>query len=220
MLTQIYEVTTCLEAEAISTIGIDHIGVLVGDGSFPRELSVQKALAIMKTIRTPSVLSALFLSADLALIETMAGELGPPIVHLGASSELLSPHDVVAMRKSLPKAKFMRSVPVAGPEAVEVAKAYEGVVDWILLDSHRIGDLQIGAQGVTHDWTISRRIVESVRTPIILAGGLGPDNVKQAIEFVGPAGVDSKTRTDRCGTHSKDLAKVEAFYRAALAANS
>ena len=175
----------------------------------------EKASAVMKMIRAPSVLSALFLSADVALIERMAGELDPPIVHLGASSELLTPDLVVALRKSLPKTKFMRSVPVTGPEAVGVAQAYDGVVDWILLDSHHAGDLQIGAQGVTHDWSISRKIVESVRTPVILAGGLGPDNVKEAIRSVRPAGVDSKTRTDQEGTHSKNLGKVEAFYRAA-----
>jgi phosphoribosylanthranilate isomerase len=215
MLTQIYEVATPAEAEAISEIGVDHVGVLVGDGVFPRELPVQKASAVMKRIRAPSVLSALFLAADVALIERMAGELDPPIVHLGASSELLTPDVVMALRKSLPKSKFMRSVPVTGPEAVGVAQAYDGIVDWILLDSHRTGDLQIGAQGVTHDWRISRKIVETVRTPVILAGGLGPDNVKEAIRLVRPAGVDSKTRTDQEGTHSKDLGKVEAFYRAA-----
>ena len=215
MLTQIYEVATPAEAEAISAIGVDHVGVLVGDGAFPRELPVQKASAVMRMIRAPSVLSALFLSADVAVIERMVGELDPPIVHLGASSELLTPELVVALRKSLPKTKFMRSVPVTGFEAVGVAQAYDGVVDWILLDSHRMGDVQIGAQGVTHDWSISRKIVESVRTPVILAGGLGPDNVKEAIRSVRPAGVDSKTRTDLKGTHTKDLEKVEAFYRAA-----
>ncbi|MDH6262736.1 phosphoribosylanthranilate isomerase [Bradyrhizobium sp. BR13661] len=215
MLTQIYEVATPAEAEAISAIGVDHVGVLVGDGAFPRELSVQKASTVMKMVRAPSVLSALFLSADIALIERMARELDPPIVHLGASTELLTPDLVVALRKSLPKVKFMRSVPVTGPEAVSVAQAYDQIVDWILLDSHRIGDLQIGAQGVTHDWSIGRMIVENVRTPVILAGGLGPDNVKRAIGSVRPAGVDSKTRTDQEGTHSKDLSKVEAFYRAA-----
>ncbi|MGY4498672.1 phosphoribosylanthranilate isomerase [Bradyrhizobium sp. GM24.11] len=215
MLTQIYEVATPEEAEAISAIGVDHIGVLVGDGAFPRELPVRKASAVMKMIRPPSVLSALFLSADVPLIERMARELDAPIVHLGASSELLTPDLVLALRKSLPKTKFMRSVPVTGPDAVAVAQAYDGLVDWILLDSHRIGDLQIGAQGVTHDWGISRKIVESVRTPVILAGGLGPDNVNEAIRAVRPAGVDSKTGTDQEGTHSKDLWKVEAFYRAA-----
>jgi phosphoribosylanthranilate isomerase len=215
MLTQIYEVATPAEAEAISAIGVDHIGVLVGDGAFPRELPVHKAAAVMKAIQAPSVPSTLFLSADVALIERMARELDPPIVHLGASNELLTPDHVVALRKSLPKIKFMRSVPVTGPVAVHVARTYDGIVEWILLDSHRIGDIQIGAQGVTHDWSISRTIVETVRTPVILVGGLGPNNVKEAIRSVQPAGVDSKTKTDREGTHSKDLAKVEAFYRAA-----
>lgn len=84
MLTQIYEVATPEEAEAISAIGVDHIGVLVGDGAFPRELPVRKASAVMKMIRPPSVLSALFLSADVPLIEWMARELDAPIVHLGA----------------------------------------------------------------------------------------------------------------------------------------
>ena len=50
---------------------------------------------------------------------------------------------------------------------------------------------------------------------MILAGGLGPDNVKEAIRSVRPAGVDSNTKTDREGAHSKDLAKIEAFHRAA-----
>lgn len=215
MLTQIYEVATPAEAEAISAIGVNHVGVLVGDGAFPRELAVHKAAALMKAIRAPSVLSALFLSSNVALIERMARELDPPIVHLGASNELLTPGHVAALRRSLPGMKFMRSVSVTGPEALELARAYDGIVEWILLDNHRAGDPQIGAQGVTHDWSISRWIVETVRTPVVLAGGLGPDNVAAAIGSVRPAGVDSKTKTDREGTHSKDLVKVEAFHRAA-----
>jgi phosphoribosylanthranilate isomerase len=93
--------------------------------------------------------------------------------------------------------------------------SYDGIVDFLLLDSHREGDTQIGALGVTHDWNISRSIVESVRTPVILAGGLGPDNVADAIIAVRPAGVDSKTRTDVGDIHTKDLAKVAAFNKAA-----
>ncbi|WP_249132752.1 MULTISPECIES: phosphoribosylanthranilate isomerase [unclassified Bradyrhizobium] len=215
MLTQIYEVATPAEAEAISAIGVDHVGVLVGDGAFPRELPVSEAAAVMEAIRGPSVLSALFLSPDVAMIERMVRELRPPIVHLGASNELLAPDHVSALRRSLPGVRFMRSVPVTGPEALQVARAYDGIVEWILLDSHRVGDPQIGAQGVTHDWSISRTIVETVRTPVILAGGLGPDNVKEAIRSVQPVGVDSKTKTDSEGTHSKDLVKVQAFNRAA-----
>jgi phosphoribosylanthranilate isomerase len=53
------------------------------------------------------------------------------------------------------------------------------------------------------------------RPPAILAGGLGPENVAEAIRSVGPAGVDSKTTTDREGAHAKDLEKVRAFVEVA-----
>lgn len=109
----------------------------------------------------------------------------------------------------------MRSVLVVGPDSIAVAQSYEGIADFILLDSYRASDKQVGALGVTHDWSISRQIVERVRMPVILAGGLGPDNVAEAIRVVRPAGVDAKTRTDRGDTHTKDLEKVRAFHEAA-----
>ena len=110
---------------------------------------------------------------------------------------------------------LMRSIPVTGQASIALARGYEGIADFLLLDSHRASDRQIGALGVTHDWAISRRIVELVRTPVILAGGLGPDNVSEAIRTVRPAGVDSKTKTDRDGSHQKDLGRVRRFYEAA-----
>jgi phosphoribosylanthranilate isomerase len=51
MLTQIYEVSTREEAQSISAIGVDHIGVLVGDGQSPRELSVEAAREVAAAIR-------------------------------------------------------------------------------------------------------------------------------------------------------------------------
>jgi phosphoribosylanthranilate isomerase len=215
MLTQIYEVSNPEEADAISGIGVDHVGVLVGSGAFPRELSAKAAAEIMAAVKAPSMLSALFLSADLSLIARIVRELRPQIVHLGAASDLLLPAHVTQLRNSFPDTVLMRSVPVTGPESVAIAKSYDYLVDFLLLDSHRAGDVQIGALGITHDWSISRQIVKSVRAPVILAGGLGAENVAQAIRAVGPAGVDSKTKTDREGTHGKDLAKVRAFDRAA-----
>jgi phosphoribosylanthranilate isomerase len=111
----------------------------------------------------------------------------------------------------------MRSVPVYGEESIDIARTYEGIANYLLLDSHRPSDKQIGALGVPHDWSISRRIVEAVGTSVILAGGLDPDNVAQAIGVVRPAGVDSKTKTDREGSHAKDLERVRRFHEAARA---
>jgi phosphoribosylanthranilate isomerase len=215
MLTQIYEVSTASEADAISGLGVDHVGVLVGNGAFPRERPAREAAAILAAIRTSSKSLALFLTADFTVMEQMARELRPAIIHLGASTDLLRPADVIGLRKLLPSILLMRSVPVTGVESIAIARSYDGIVDFLLLDSHRVGDTQIGALGVTHDWNISRSIVESVRTPVILAGGLGPDNVADAILAVRPAGVDSKTRTDVGDSHTKDLAKIAAFNKAA-----
>ena len=218
MLTQIYEVATPDEAHTISAIGVDHLGVLVGNGEFPREQPLAAAARIAAAIERPSRLSALFLTADLDLIEAWARQLRPDIVHLGAASELLSPRQARALKQALPGMSIMRSVPVTGPESVEIARSYDGIADFLLLDSHRAADRQIGALGVTHDWTISRRIVEAVRAQVILAGGLGTDNVAAAIRAVRPAGVDSKTKTDRDGSHEKDLQRVRAFHEAARGA--
>jgi phosphoribosylanthranilate isomerase len=65
----------------------------------------------------------------------------------------------------------MRSVPVTGSGSIATARSYDGIVDFLLLDSHREGDAQIGALGITHDWNISRQHIvgKPFRTPIILA---------------------------------------------------
>ena len=220
MLTQIYEVSTPLEARAISAIGVAHIGILVGNGEFPRELPLAEAAQVAASVAPPAKVSALFLTADVSLIEVWAGQLCPAIVHLGAALELLSPDQTASLKRKLPGRLLMRSIPVTGEESLALARGYEGIVDFLLLDSHREADRQIGALGVTHDWRISRRIVDLVSVPVILAGGLGPDNVAEAIRAVRPAGVDSKTRTDRpgshaIGSHAKDLDRVRRFHMAA-----
>jgi phosphoribosylanthranilate isomerase len=217
MLTQIYEVSTAEEAEAISIIGVDHIGVLVGDGEFPREQPTASASKIAAAIVPPAKFSALFLTADISKIEIWTRELCPSIVHLGASTDLLVPSDVAVLRKHLPNSMIMRSIPVSGEESLGIAQSYDGIADFLLLDTYRPSDRQIGALGITHDWSISRRIVGLVRIPVILAGGLGPDNVDAAIRAVRPAGVDSKTKTDQNGSHAKDLDRVRRFHEAARA---
>ena len=101
---------------------------------------------------------------------------------------------------------------MSNQESISIAKSYDGIADLLLLDSYTPGDRQIGALGVTHDWALDRAIVEHVNTPVIIAGGLGPDNVCDAIKAIHPAGVDSKTKTDKSdGSHAKDLDKVQRF---------
>lgn len=218
MLTQIYEAQTPAAAEAVSAIGVDHIGVLVGWGDFPREIGLSEAAAVAAAIHPGSKFSALFLGNEVMRIEQMTRALSPAILHLGAAPERLSVEATAALKYALPNVAIMRSIPVIGEESIALAQSYDGIADFLLLDSHRTGDNQIGALGLAHDWSISRRIVEAVKTPVILAGGLGPDNVAEAIRQVRPAGVDSKTKTDIPGSHTKDIDRVRRFHQNAKAA--
>lgn len=212
MLVQIYEVSSPEEARALSIFGVDHIGVLVGDGSFPREQSITRAREIFSAVSRDSLGSALSLSDDLDLIRKIVTELEPDILHLGASTDLLTREDVILLKRDFPGLKLMRSIAMVDRKSVEIAKSYDQVADMLLLDSHIVGDKQIGALGVTHDWELDRQIKESVSIPVIMAGGLGPENVLDAINFVHPSGVDSKTKTDKTdGSHTKDLKKVRQF---------
>ena len=212
MLVQIYEISSPEEANALGDLGVDHIGVLVGDGSFPRERTIDDARLIFSAVPSSSKGSALLLSSDMRLIKHVVSELKPAILHLGASTDLLTPSTVRDLKKQCGPLTVMRSIPVVGDESIAIAKSYDGIADMLLLDSHRPGDRQIGALGVTHSWEIDRKIVENVRIPVIIAGGLGPDNVIDAIRAVQPVGVDSKTKTDKDdGSHDKDLQSVRLF---------
>lgn len=220
MIVQIYETRSAAEARALAAWGVDHIGVLVGFGAFPRELDPAAARAVFAACPDTVKRVALSLSADPDEISRAIAETRPDIVHLGAAIELFSAAMAGALKMRHPSCRIMRSIPVIDAQSVTLAKDYEGVADFLLLDSHRPGDIQIGAQGRTHDWAISRRIVERVAVPAILAGGLGPDNVAEAIRAVGPAGVDSKTLTDRPDGAGKDFGAVARFVAAARDARS
>ena len=221
MIVQIYEVTTPAETRTLVEVGVDHIGVLVGDGSFPREQTIEKASEILAAVPAGSKTSALSLSHELDLIVRITAALLPDILHLGAAPQHLSPAQVRTLKTAFPQVALMRSIPVIDESSIALARSYDGVADWLLLDSYESGDRQIGALGVTHSWELDRRIIESVRIPAIIAGGLGPENVHEAIRVARPTGVDSKTKTDKNdATHTKDLKKVLAFVTAARNANN
>ena len=212
MLVQIYEISSPGEANALGDLGVDHIGVLVGDGSFPRERTIDDARVIFSAIPSSSKATACCSLSDVRLIEHVIAELKPEILHLGASTDLLTSSTVEELKKQCGPLTVMRSIPVIGDESIAIAKSYEGIADMLLLDSHRPGDRQIGALGITHSWEIDRKIIVSVHIPVVIAGGLGPDNVIDAIRAVRPAGIDSKTKTDKDdGSHTKDLQKVKRF---------
>jgi phosphoribosylanthranilate isomerase len=215
MLVQIYEVQTPEEAVALARLGVDHVGVLVGDGAFPRELPVEQAKAIFAATPPGTKRVALSLSAEWAEVARVARETRPDIIQIQVATEDFSVAVTRALKAQFPEILVMRAIPIIDETSIEIARSYQGVADFLLLDSYDPGSRQFGALGRTHDWSVSRRIVDGVSIPAILAGGLGPDNVAEAIAAVRPAGVDSKTKTDRADGAGKDLDKVRRFIAAA-----
>ncbi len=116
------------------------------------------------------------------------------------------------LRDALPGISLVQVIHVAGPESVDEALAVAGMVDAVLLDSgnQKLAAKELGGTGRTHDWSISRKIVESVCVPVFLAGGLTPENVATAIREVRPFGLDicSGLRTDG----NLDEEKVKRFF--------
>ncbi|MCH8289127.1 MAG: phosphoribosylanthranilate isomerase [Candidatus Marinimicrobia bacterium] len=104
------------------------------------------------------------------------------------------------LRETLPGIKIVQVIHVTGEESVEEAISIAPEVDALLLDSGNTSSAvkELGGTGRTHDWKLSRKIVDSVDIPVWLAGGLNPDNIADAIKTVKPYGVDvcSGVRTD------------------------
>jgi phosphoribosylanthranilate isomerase len=96
------------------------------------------------------------------------------------------------LHDALPGVSLVQVVHVTGPEAVDEAIAVAPQVDAILLDSgnQSLAIKELGGTGRTHDWSLSRKIRESIEAPLFLAGGLNPANVAAAIREVQPFGID------------------------------
>jgi len=94
---------------------------------------------------------------------------------------------------------------------------YAPLVDAFITDSWDPATGACGATGRVHDWDVSRQLAELSPKPLILAGGLGPENVRQAIIQVRPAGVDAHTGVERPDGR-KDEKRVRSFVEEARAA--
>jgi phosphoribosylanthranilate isomerase len=119
----------------------------------------------------------------------------------------LSPDVVINLKRRKPELRFIKSIHIESG-ALDW-RSWERYVDAILIDSiDRISD-RIGGTGMTHDWSISAEVVQQCPIPVILAGGLSPANVAQAIATVKPWAVNVNSGVENNG--AKDPSLVAAF---------
>jgi phosphoribosylanthranilate isomerase len=117
--------------------------------------------------------------------------------------ETLSPQQLNTLSERI-DAQVIAVVDVAEPEI----PAYADVTDVLLVDSTR--EDGGGGTGETHDWERTRDIAAKIDVPLVLAGGLHPNNVRSAIETVNPFGVDTASGVERV-EGQKDHSAVELF---------
>ena len=106
--------------------------------------------------------------------------------------DAVSTDTYLALRKSLPAVKLVQVIHVQHEKSVDEAIETAPYVDAILLDSGNpnLEVKELGGTGRTHNWKLSRKIRESISVPVFLAGGLKPENIRQAIDEVKLFGID------------------------------
>ncbi|MBD2178242.1 phosphoribosylanthranilate isomerase [Pseudanabaena sp. FACHB-1998] len=218
MYIKICGITKLDQAQAIAQMGVEALGFICVSSS-PRYISPLQIGQITSSLPTlePRVgqrvttleLIGVFLNASPEeIFQTLIqGGLNGVQLHGDESpefcSELRSHLDKTNINRQI---KLIKALRVKNAEGLAQAQIYSDVVDTILLDAY---DPQMaGGTGKTIDWQMLRDF--RPRCPWWLAGGLSPENVKQAIALVSPDGLDVSSGVER-SAGDKDLFKVEQF---------
>lgn len=233
MIVQIYEIQTPQEAEKCIELGIDNIGSVLLSRDEWRVPLLKEVHRLTDSTDTKSVLLPLFMDDD--TLYRALDYYRPDHVHF---CESLTDHDggeidlegffryQKKLKEYFPEIDIIRSIPVCekgkspGFSTLKIARTLEPVSDYFLTDTWVEKEPvtgYIGITGKTVDWEIARELVVQSDIPVILAGGLSPENVYDALLKTLPAGADSCTQTNFVGEpgkpvrFKKDFKKVEKF---------
>lgn len=225
MIIQIYPIISAEEALAAITAGVNYLGIvppqiIPGMGKIPGELSEEGVFDILRATEGKATRVLIVISNDPEYCYQTAIKYKPDVLHLSGGEFFSTEEFSGRLKAAVPGILIEQAIPVASEAAVELAVKHSTHADLMILDSVIQGRSGIGAVGKTHDWSIDQRIVESVNIPVIIAGGLSPENVAEAIIATRPAGVDSCTRTNKTlpdGTECKDIDRVRRFCEIAKA---
>jgi phosphoribosylanthranilate isomerase len=181
------------EASMLIQNGIRYLGFPLRVPDRSREdLSEADAATIIRSLPYDCHAVLITYIKDANDIVDFCGQLGTQIVQLHGA---VSVDQLSKLRQHAPKITIIKSVVVGNQpqELFEVIDQATRFVDAFLIDTFDPQTGWSGATGKTHDWTISKRLINHSRLPVILAGGLNPGNVHEAILQVRPAGVDVHT---------------------------
>jgi phosphoribosylanthranilate isomerase len=191
------------DLEATVSAGADAVGLISGvETETPREIPPGTAVELSRAAPpfVTTVLVTMPATPDAAV--DLAGRVQPDVVQVHGD---LTPGDLAYLSANV-SGDVMAAVTPAG------AADHDTVADALVVDS--LDEAGAGGTGETHDWTATRELVEALASPIMLAGGLTPDNVARAVASVDPYAVDVAGGVE-ADPGRKDPAAVAAFVRAA-----
>ena len=184
--------------------GADAVGFLVGVSSSPRNLTLERAERLLRQV--PIFVDSVVVTAPQNIngLAEICEKLKPNAIQIHGKKSFSASE----LREQIKDSRLIKTVyvtAVLNETAIEELKAFDAV----LLDSFTKG--QYGGTGRVHDWNLSRQIREAVDPlPLILAGGLKPENVKEAILTVQPYAVDVASGVE-LQPAVKDHEKIRAF---------
>ncbi|MDE2016370.1 MAG: phosphoribosylanthranilate isomerase [Hyphomicrobiales bacterium] len=210
-LVKICGLSTPETVEAALAAGADMVGFVFFAKS-PRNVAPETAGALAAPARGRARVVALTVDADDALIEAIGAALAPDLHQLHGRE---SPARAAAIRdrSGVPA---MKALAVAARTDVAAAEAYADAVERILFDAKPPRDSALpGGNGRAFDWSLLAGYAGA--TPWMLSGGLGPDNVAEAIRISGAREVDVSSGVESA-PGVKDVGLIRAFVAAAKAA--
>lgn len=202
------------EARMLVRAGVQRLGFPLKIFPHREDLTVEAAASVIRAISSPAEAVLITYENRARAIAELVMKLGVRRVQIHGDIAL---GEVPNLRRLCPRIDVTKSLIVKADNLAvleEVLLKFAPHADAFITDTYDPETGASGATGKTHDWTISRRIVELSPRPVILAGGLCPENVKEAILRVRPAGVDAHTGVEGPDGR-KDPQKVAAFVRAA-----
>ena len=198
------------EAGMLLAAGADWLGFPLRLERHDEDLPDEEAAAIIASLGIGERAVLVTYLEQAAEIAGLAGRLGCRRVQLHGDITAAETRRLRACRADL----FLIKALVVRPGNLEAllrdVREFGPSVDAFITDTWDPQTGARGATGKTHDWAASRRIVEAAPRPVILAGGLTPENVGRAILRVRPAGVDAHTGVE-APDGAKDPARVRAF---------
>lgn len=205
-------VTSLAEARMAERSGADAVGLLVGRRHAAPDFlepAAARAIALALPPFLTSVLVTHLEEAD-ELLE-LAATVPCQVVQVHSD---LPARALADLRGRLAPLRVVGKVSIEGSEAIARAREIEDAVDAIVLDSRDRATDRVGGTGMVHDWSISARIVASCSRPVVLAGGLTPENVAEAVRRVRPWAVDVNSGVE-APDGGKSEERVRRFVQAA-----